>query len=125
MIQVLLISGSTGHLSHTCTLTERVEKALAKHKAATIHWNLRMMPLPIADPVFHLDPAQHTDERVRTFVAHAASCDAFVLSSPVYHNSYSGVLKNALDHLAIAQFYYKPVGLMSHDENGSTQAVDH
>ena len=124
-VQILLISGSTRHPSHTCTLTERVEEALAKHKAATIHWNLPMMPLPIADPAFHLDPAHHTDETVHTFVAHAASCDAFVLSSPVYHNSYSGVLKNALDHFAIAQFYYKPVGLMSHDENGSTQAVDH
>ena len=55
----------------------------------------------------------------------AESCDAFVLASPIYHNSYSGVLKNALDHLAIAQFYYKPVGLLSHGGNRSSQAVDH
>lgn len=56
---------------------------------------------------------------------HAASCDAFVLSSPIYHNSHSGVLKNALDLLRIPHFYYKPVGLISHGGNRGTQAVDH
>jgi len=35
------------------------------------------------------------------------------------------VLKNAVDHLTIAHFRYKPVGLVSHGGNRSTQAVDH
>jgi FMN reductase len=47
-----------------------------------------------------------------------------VLASPIHHNSFSGVLKNALDHLAIPQFRYKPVALLSHGGNRSTQAVD-
>lgn len=124
-IQILLISGSIRQPSYTRILTKRVETVLIAHGAATTHWNLRNTPLPIANPEFHHNPAQHTDERVRTLVDFAEACDAFVLSSPIYHNSYSGVLKNTLDHLAIPQFYYKPVGLISHGGNRSTQAVDH
>ncbi|HKR11328.1 MAG TPA: NADPH-dependent FMN reductase [Pyrinomonadaceae bacterium] len=103
----------------------KVAESLADREITVRHWNLREAPLPIADPEFHNDPAQHADPTVREFVTVADSCDAFVLSSPIYHNSYSGVLKNALDHLAIAQFYYKPVGLLSHGGNRSPQAVDH
>lgn len=103
----------------------RVQEALTKHGAETFHWDLRKSPLPIADPSFHGDPSQHTNAKVRRLVAQATFCDAFVLSSPIYHNSYSGVLKNALDHLAIPQFYYKPVGLISHGGDHSTQAIDH
>lgn len=124
-IHVLLISGSLRLPSYTRTLTERVEKVLAEHGAGTTHWNLRETPLPSADPEFHHDPSRHPDKRVRSLVALADSCDAFVLSSPIYHNSYSGVLKNALDHLAIPQFYYKPIGLLSYGGDRSTQAVDH
>lgn len=125
LIRVLLISGSIRQPSHTRTLTERVEQALASHGARPSHWNLLEAPLPIADPRFHDDPIQHHDKAVRAFVEQASVCDAFVLASPVYHNSYSGVLKNALDNLTIAQFYYKPVGLIGHSGNRSTQAVDH
>lgn len=103
----------------------RVVKSLAEREITVHHWNLRDAPLPIANPEFHNDPAQHIDPTVRKLVTVADSCDAFVLSSPIYHNSYSGVLKNALDHLAIAQFYYKPVGLLGHGGNRSPQAVDH
>ena len=124
-IKVLLISGSVRQPSYTRTLTEEAEKALIKHGITTTHWNLGETSLPIADPEFHHDPVNHSDKRVRSLVALADACDAFVLSSPIYHNSYSGVLKNALDHLAISQFYYKPVGLISHGGNRNTQAVDH
>src|SRR5438876_203322 len=51
----------------------------------------------------------------------------FVRGSPVYHNSFSGILKNALDSLSIQQFRNKPVALMScgnSDRTGS-QPCDH
>jgi azobenzene reductase len=124
-IQVLLVSGSIRQLSYTRTLTNVVEAALVKHRALTQHYNLRDVPLPIADPQFHHNPIQNPDSKVQHLVTHAVSCDAFVLASPIYHNSYSGVLKNALDHLAIPQFQNKPVGLISHGGNRSPQAVDH
>jgi azobenzene reductase len=123
--RVLLVSGSVRDPSHTRTLTAHVERALWSRDAATRHWDFRDFPLPVADPEFHDDPLRHTDERVCAFASLAEGCDAFVLSSPIYHNSYAGVLKNALDHLAIRQFHYKPVGLVSHGGDRSRQAVDH
>lgn len=123
--QILLISGSIRQPSFTRTLSERVLKSLAEREIIVTHWSLLEAPLPIANPNFHDQPAQHPDPIVRKFVACADSCDAFILSSPIYHNSYSGVLKNAVDHLTISHFYYKPVGLISHGGNRSTQAVDH
>jgi NAD(P)H-dependent FMN reductase len=53
----------------------------------------------------------------------AEAADAYLLASPVYHNSYSGVLKNALDHLMLRDVRYRPVALASHGGR-STQAVD-
>jgi len=49
-----------------------------------------------------------------------------VQATPVYHNSFSGALTNCLDHLSIAEFTYKPVGLMAHGYNiSAVQACDH
>jgi azobenzene reductase len=124
-LHVLSICGSIRQPSHTQTLTAAVGMALEKGGMKPALWNLRECPLPVADPKFHDDPIQHTDERVRAFVKAAIMSDAFVFASPIYHNSYSGVLKNALDHLAISCCYYKPVGLISHGGNQSSQAVDH
>ena len=36
----------------------------------------------------------------------------WVLGTPNYHGSYSGILKNALDHLTMDDFKMKPVGLI-------------
>src|SRR5262249_14449631 len=59
--------------------------------------------------------------RVHELVETAQRASGFVLASPVHHNSYSGLLKNCLDHLAIEQFEYKPVALMAF--GGSMSAI--
>lgn len=124
-IRVLLMTGSVRRPSHTRTLTTYVERALASHGVATAHWDLGEHALPIADPIYHDDPASHPDEAVRELIGLAEDADGFVIASPTYHNAYSGVLKNALDHLAIRQFTYKPVALAGHGGGrSSTQAVD-
>jgi azobenzene reductase len=102
-----------------------VEAELDAHGACVCPWDLGTRPLPIADPAFHEDPTKLHEEPARTFVRLAQEADAFVLGCPVYHNSYTGVLKNALDTVAIAQFRDKPVGLASHGAHRNTQAVDH
>jgi NAD(P)H-dependent FMN reductase len=123
--QILLISGSVRQYSYTYFLTEAIAEALRERGVTTSHWNLGKKPLPIADPAFHSNPTQHFDSTVRELVKIATVCDAFVFASPIYHNSYSGVLKNALDFLTINHFQNKPVGLLGHGGNRSTQAVDH
>lgn len=55
-------------------------------------------------------------------LANAAA--AFVLITPVYHNSFSGVLKGALDHLNAGHLTGKPVALMSTGGTYNGQAVD-
>lgn len=124
-LKFLLLSGSMRDPSHTRVLVETIARRLAERGVATVHWDIRRTPLPIADPKFHNDPLQHTDQSVRALAHLAMTSHGFVLGSPVYHNSYSGVLKNALDHLTIPCFQLKPVGLVSHGGNRSTQAVDH
>lgn len=124
-IHVLLISGSVAKQSYTRTLVGVVEDALLRMRVATTHCNPRVRPLPMADPEFHHQPSRHPDSEVRALVAEASAADAFIWASPIHHNSYSAVLKNVLDHLAIPQFQYKPVGLIGHGGNRSTQAVDH
>jgi NAD(P)H-dependent FMN reductase len=82
--------------------------------------------LPIADPAFHKSASEYPHDDVVRLDALARAADAFVLSTPVYHNSYSGVLKNMLDLLNIEpHFRYKPVGLVSNGGDRSSQAVDH
>ena len=39
-----------------------------------------------------------------------ACADAIVLATPIYHGTFSGLLKNALDHLTGDAFAHRPVG---------------
>lgn len=125
-LTVLLICGSTRLPSHTRSSMHRIEEMLVERNCTTHFWDLRNEILPIADPEFHRAPQNNPDPRVKELVSLAARADAFVLGSPLYHNSYSGVLKNALDHLTIQHFSGKPVGLVAHGaERTVVQACDH
>jgi NAD(P)H-dependent FMN reductase len=62
---------------------------------------------------------------VQALVQAVDHADAFVFGTPVYHSSFSGALKNLLDHLAIAQLLYKPASLVGHGGRArNLQAVD-
>ena len=58
--------------------------------------------------------AAETDDHPgkRDLVARVARAQGFVLATPEYHNSYSGVLKNALDLLSSEQLGDKMFGLI-------------
>lgn len=120
-----LLAGSMQRPSYTHALLAAIAARLgATEGTKTEIWDLRTRPLPIADPAYHRNPEDHPNDDVRAFVAAADSANAIVLATPIYHNGVSGVLKNALDHLAIRHFYLKPVGLASHGGSGTTQAVE-
>lgn len=125
-LMVLLICGSTSVPSHTRTNLQQIEGLLQQEKVTTHLWDLRDKQLPFADPAYHMDPHKNPDKRVQELVQLADRADAFVLGTPLYHNSYSGVIKNALDNLTISQFEGKPVGLVAHgSERTVVQACDH
>lgn len=81
--------------------------------------------MPIADPEYHKDQDNYPNETVKEFAHLASKVNEFIFATPIYHNSYSGVLKNALDHLARVHFTDKPIGLISHGGNRTPQAIDH
>lgn len=124
-INILLISGSIQKESYTRSLTERITNVLTQKGVEAFHWNLLEKPLPIMVPELRGDIANHPDANVREYGKMAADCEVFVWASPIYHNSYSGVFKNALDHLRNPHFSYKPIGLASFGGDRSKQAVDH
>lgn len=123
---VLAFSGTTAVPSRTRALVDLVGRGLKTRGARLDVWDVAREALPIADPAHHARPDRHPDAAVRSLVRRAQVANAFVWGSPVYHNSYTGALKNLLDHLAIPQFERKPVGLVSHGaQHRSTQACDH
>ncbi|WP_273787865.1 NADPH-dependent FMN reductase [Bartonella grahamii] len=54
---------------------------------------------------------------MHAFVKTIAAANGVILANPVYHRSYSEILKNAFDNLDCNAFLDKAVGLFSH---GST-----
>jgi NAD(P)H-dependent FMN reductase len=103
--------------SYTVALAEAFAATLRSHGVHAVHWALRDRPLPAAGATWH-------DAAAAEFAAAAAAADALALVSPLYHGSYSGVLKNALDHLRREDVEYRPVALLSHGGDRSTQPAD-
>ncbi|WP_158674599.1 NADPH-dependent FMN reductase [Streptomyces hoynatensis] len=64
---------------------------------------------------------------VRAVCAEVARADALVLATPVYQGSFSGALKNLLDHLPMGAFQGKPALVVSvaAKVQGAHGAVDH
>lgn len=116
-MKVLILSGSIGMRSCTRTLLLYIDTILKEHAIETVWWDLGEHPLPIALPEYHQNQKNHPDRTAREFAAAVEHADGFVLGSPLYHDSFSGVLKNALDILPEKAFSYKPVGLVSHSSN--------
>jgi azobenzene reductase len=120
LIRVLLLSGSLHYPSHTHANLKYVEGLLRRHGVGIHLWDLFSEPLPILNPKYHSSPHLHEFEVVRRLARLAQAVDAFVWGTPVYHNSFSGILKNALDNLNTQQFRNKPVALIS---NGGTRCT--
>jgi len=113
-VRVLVVAGSRRVGSFTRMVCDAAAEALAVAGAAIDRWDVGDPVLPLADPAHHRDPHRHPDPDVVRLVEAVDAADAFVLGSPVYHASYSGALKNLLDHLGLPQFMYKPVSLVGH-----------
>ncbi|MGW3636073.1 NADPH-dependent FMN reductase [Streptomyces sp. NPDC005122] len=78
----------------------------------------------------HLDEAmppslgQYSQPHTREWAARIASFDGFVMVTPEYNHSTSGVLKNAIDYL-YAEWNNKAIGFVSYGSVGGTRAVEH
>jgi NAD(P)H-dependent FMN reductase len=122
-IQIIVGSTRTGRVSSRLAAWIANEvKNLDGYEAEILE--LADYELPFFDEPM---PPQYNPERqpvpaVKKWLNKLAEGDAFVIVTPEYNRSTSGVLKNALDYLDF-QFKNKPVALVGHGSTGGAQAV--
>jgi NAD(P)H-dependent FMN reductase len=124
-MKVLLICGSVAKKSHTNALLHYIEELFVKEKCEVLFWDLKTKPLPVILPEYHKDPTQHPDKIVKEFVDKVEKSQIVILGSPLYHGSYSGALKNALDNLRWDAFRNKWVGLVGNAGGSRASHVEH
>jgi NAD(P)H-dependent FMN reductase len=106
MVTVAAIPGSLRAESYTrVALTHALDAAEAAGADPDL-LDLRTFELPPLNP--DIDEQGDAHE----FARRVRAADAVLLGSPMYHGSYSGVLKNALDHCGFDEFEGKTVGLL-------------
>lgn len=104
---VLALSGSLREGSYTRLATNRALDGVRAAGGTGELLDLREYELPPLD----VDHDSQGDSQQLVECVRAA--DALILGSPMYHGSYSGVLKNALDYCGFEEFEDKTVGLLA------------
>lgn len=110
IMKISIVNGSVrkGRQSHK--VAGYVESTLNNRNIACDLIDLAQAPLPIMG--FEPDQTTGTDEQINDISNRLAESDAVILVTPEYHGSFSGVLKNALDHFT-PEFVKKPVGVVA------------
>jgi NAD(P)H-dependent FMN reductase len=86
--------------------------------------DLRDYPLPHLDEPLPPSMGQYQYEHTKAWADKIASFDGFIMVTPEYNHSTSGVLKNAIDYL-YAEWNNKAVGFVSYGGVGGARAAEH
>jgi NAD(P)H-dependent FMN reductase len=86
--------------------------------------DLRDYPLPHLDEPLSPSFGEYQNEHTKEWADKIASFDGFVMVTPEYNHSTSGVLKNAIDYL-YAEWNNKAVGFVSYGGAGGARAAEH
>jgi NAD(P)H-dependent FMN reductase len=86
--------------------------------------DLRDYPLPHLDEPLPPSMGQYQNEHTKAWAGKITSFDGFVIVTPEYNHSTSGVLKNAIDYL-YAEWSNKAVGFVSYGGVGGARAAEH
>ena len=86
--------------------------------------DLRDYPLPHLDEPMSPAMGQYQHDHTKAWSAKIASFDGYVIVTPEYNHSTSGVLKNAIDYL-YNEWNNKAVGFVSYGALGGTRAAEH
>jgi NAD(P)H-dependent FMN reductase len=117
---VIALCGSLRDESYTRAALETALGAAERAGATTDLLDLRDLDLPL----FDADDDEPGDANV--LVDRVAEADAILLGTPMYHGSYSSVLKTALDYCGFDEFEDKTVGLLAVAGGGfPVTALDH
>jgi NAD(P)H-dependent FMN reductase len=107
--RVVAICGSLRDESVTRVALETALDAADEEGAETDLLDLREYELPAYDPDADDEEAGDAARLARA----VREADAILLGSPMYHGSYSSVLKTALDYCGFDEFENKTVGLLA------------
>ena len=97
-IRIMGICGSYGLDSANGHMIDLVKSECNKLGAEVVIWDNKRNPLPFVG-----EDGCWDHPNVKLFKDMANSVDAFILSSPEYHGTMSGVMKNSLDWLSFDQ----------------------
>jgi NAD(P)H-dependent FMN reductase len=86
--------------------------------------DLRDYPLPHLDEPLPPSMGQYQQDHTKEWATKIGSFDGFVIVTPEYNHSTSGVLKNAIDYL-YAEWNNKAVGFVSYGGAGGARAAEH
>jgi NAD(P)H-dependent FMN reductase len=125
MTKIGIILGSTRPNRNGEQVAKWVYDIATKRSDATFELvDLRDYPLPHLDEGIPPSLGQYQNEHTKQWAAKIASFDGFVMVTPEYNHSTSGVLKNAIDYL-YAEWNNKAVGFVSYGSVGGARAAEH
>jgi NAD(P)H-dependent FMN reductase len=125
MVRIGIILGSTRPNRNGEQVARWVYDVAARRSDAEFELvDLRDYPLPHLDEPLPPAMGQYQNEHTRQWADKIASFDGFVIVTPEYNHSTSGVLKNAIDYL-YAEWNNKAVGFVSYGSVGGARAVEH
>lgn len=109
-MKIAIINGSVrkGRQSHRAAYY--VAGTLKERNIETNLIDLAELPLPVMGGQDVASP--ETEKSVSDISSRLNNADALILVTPEYHGSFSGALKNALDHFT-PEFRKKPVGVVA------------
>ena len=126
-MNILLLNGSPAKPSHTGATLSLLTKLFQEnsHKCETI--SLLDFNIQINDPIYHADAMQSPNPKVKDLANKVKNAEIIVLGTPLYHGSYSGLLKTALDNLDGDAFEGKKILIASNASGmrGSMVAAQH
>ncbi|GMK40058.1 FMN-dependent NADPH-azoreductase [Paenibacillus sp. CCS19] len=104
-MQIVIIAGSNRQGAVSTKAAAYAGQWLAKQGHQVRLFDLYQQPLPLYSP----DTNNVANDTAAALQQAMLAADAVILSTPEYHGSFSGVLKNALDFLGQSHFSGKTV----------------
>lgn len=124
-LKIAVILGSTRPGRRGASVADWVmSKAAGRTNADYTLIDLADHPLPLLDESAPAATGQYAGEHTKHWAATIAGFDAFILVTPEYNHSTSGVLKNAIDYL-YGEWNNKAAAFVSYGMSGGIRAVEH
>lgn len=121
-MKAVFVDGSPAANSRVGVLLHALRSRLESQGLDTAAFALLDTQLPINNPQYHNRPMDNPDQAVRDFIAHIQGAAAVVFGTPLYHGSYSGLLKMAIDHLPDDALAGKHVVVVSNASSARSSA---